>query len=321
MKIREVTILIIGLCTLFILPAYAGPYTGKKIFHVCSYHEGYEWSDGVKEGIDKVLIGKGIIFKTFDMDTKRNSDEEFKRAAGLEAKKIIDRFSPDVIIISDDNAFKYLVMPFYRDADIPVVFCGINWDASIYEIPYSNTTGMVEVNLIEPAIKALAQYANGQRVGFLDGDVFTARKELEHYKNIAQFECVARYVTNFEQWKEGFIAMQDEADMLILRNNGGIAGWDDEAAGIFVREHTKIPTGTTMEHMAKFVLLSFAKSPQEQGEWAAQAALRIIDGEKPADIEISQNKKGRLFINLGIADNLGIIFSPTKLKHAEIISE
>ena len=319
MKIREVTILIIGLCTLFILPAYAGPYTGKKIFHVCSYHEGYEWSDGVKEGIDEVLAGKGIILKTFDMDTKNKSSEKQKKQAGLKAKKIIDEFGPDLIITSDDNAFKYVIMPYYRDAEIPVVFCGINLDASDYGAPYPNTTGILEFTLIEEVLKDIFQYADGERVGSLSGDTYTAKKEIGIYKNEYGIDILDRYARDFEQWKRIFVEIQEQVDVLIFFNNAAIAGWNDEEAVAFVNENTKIPTASNIVHMAKYVLVSFARSPQEQGRWAGETALRVLDGEKPADIPIAKSKKGPLYLNLNIADKLGIVFSPFKLKHAEIV--
>ena len=299
--------------------AYAESYENKKIFHLGSYHDDYEWTDGLKEGIDQALAGKGIIVKSFDMDTKRNPDEKSKLQAAAKAKELIDQFSPDVIISSDDNAFKYVIMPFYRDAEIPVVFCGINWDASIYEVPYSNTTGMEEIILIEPLVKTLSQYVSGDRIGLIAGDVFTAKKEIGNYKKAYDFNFIDRYVKDFKQWKEMFLEIQDEVDMLILFNNAGIDGWDETQAVAFTKEHTKIPTGSNLEHMAKYVLFSFARSPQEQGSWAAQAALRILDGEKPQDIPMAQNKQGCLFVNLSIADKLNIILSPSQLRHAKVI--
>jgi hypothetical protein len=81
-------------------------YEGKKILYVDSYHEGYEWSDGITNGIQETLDGTGVDLKIYRMDTKRNPDEGFKEKAGLEAKSVIEEFEPDVVITSDDNAFK-----------------------------------------------------------------------------------------------------------------------------------------------------------------------------------------------------------------------
>jgi len=61
------------------------------------------------------------------MDTKRRKTEQDKMAAALEAKALIESWQPDIVITADDNAAKFLVQPFYRDKDLPFVFCGINW--------------------------------------------------------------------------------------------------------------------------------------------------------------------------------------------------
>src|SRR5512144_136951 len=38
-------------------------YAGKKIVFINSYHEGYEWSDGVERGIHNVVDGTGAQVK------------------------------------------------------------------------------------------------------------------------------------------------------------------------------------------------------------------------------------------------------------------
>lgn len=40
----------------------------------------------------------------------------------LKAKEIIDSFKPDVVILSDDNALKYVYEPYYYKSKIPFVF-------------------------------------------------------------------------------------------------------------------------------------------------------------------------------------------------------
>ena len=114
----------------------------KRVLYVDSYHQGYEWSDGVTEGVRSVLDNTGVDLKIFRMDTKRNTDEAYKKKAALQAKELIASFHPDVVIASDDNASKYLIMNYFKDADLPFVFCGVNYNADDYGFPYSNVTGM-----------------------------------------------------------------------------------------------------------------------------------------------------------------------------------
>ena len=117
---------------------------GKKVLFVDSYHEGYAWGDGIISGIKTVLEGSGVELKIFRMDTKRNGEKAFKESAALKAKAEIEDFKPDVVIAGDDNASKYLVVPYYKDASLPFIFCGVNWDATGYGFPFKNVTGMLE---------------------------------------------------------------------------------------------------------------------------------------------------------------------------------
>ncbi len=71
--------------------------------------------------------------------------------------------------------------------------------------------------------------------------------------------------------------------------------------------------------MAPFVLVTLAKSGKEQGEWAAQTALSILDGTPVSEIPVTQNKKGKLIVNLVLAGKLGIVFPPSILKNATIL--
>jgi ABC-type uncharacterized transport system substrate-binding protein len=63
-----------------------------------------------------------------------------------------------------------------------------------------------------------------------------------------------------------------------------------------------------------------AKVPAELGEWAAQAALRIFDGTPVSSIPVAENQKAKLSVNLDIANQLGIVFSPAILRNADIYS-
>jgi hypothetical protein len=159
-------------------------FADKKVLFIDSYHVGYDWSDGVVDGVRQVLKDTETELRIFRMDTKRNQSEAFKRGAALQAKALIESFQPDVVIASDDNASKYLIQPYYRDADLPVVFCGVNWDASVYGYPYANATGMVEVELIEPLVAQLRQLAKGDKMGFLAIGGTTSEKDYAHHAKI-----------------------------------------------------------------------------------------------------------------------------------------
>ena len=69
----------------------------------------------------------------------------------------------------------------------------------------------------------------------------------------------------------------------------------------------------------QFPTMIGTKVEEEQGRWAAQAALRIIDGVPPAHIPLVKTREGRLIPNLRIAERLGAVFPPALLRKARII--
>lgn len=300
-------------------PVQQQKYAGKRIVYVDSYHEGYEWSDGITAGIKKVLNGTGADLRIIRMDTKNNTSEDFKKAAAMKARAEIEAYGPHVLITSDDNAFKYLVAEYYKDAKLPVVFCGLNWDASVYGAPYTNTTGMVEVSLTTQILDQLRPFAKGPRLGYLSADTETEHKNLTYYEKLFGLHFEKTYfVKDMASWKSAFAALQTETDLVIFENNAGILDWNDKDAEDFAKANTRVPVGTTNPWTMKESVLGITKVPDEQGEWSAMTALRIMDGTPPQDIPLTKNEKGALIVNLGLAEKLNIVFPPNILKNAQV---
>jgi len=301
--------------------AFSKSYDGKKVLYIDSYHEGYAWSDGITKGVKAILEGTGAELKIIHMDTKRNAGDAFKQQAAETAKAEIEAFKPDVVIASDDNASKFLIMPFYKDAALPFVFCGVNWDEKVYGYPYKNTTGMVEVTPVPQIVEQLKPFAKGERLGFIAADSMTARKEAENYRKVFGYDLKTYFSKDFEDWKMGFVEMQQQVDILLIESDGGLYNDFADEQRAFVEANTKIPTGSAYDFTAPFALLSYAKVAEEQGAWSAEAALKIIDGTAPADIPVVQNEKGQLFINVRIAKALGLELPYQLLDSADQVIE
>lgn len=295
-------------------------YAGKRVFILHSYSEQYPWTQGIHKMLRNILDAQDIISTTFYLDTKNRPTESEKFAAAQMAKLQITKFKPDVVITSDDDAVKYVLMPYFKDSSIPFVFCGVNWDASAYGLPYSNATGILEIDLISETVKNLQEYTKGRRLGTLALDGFTERKWVEHYREHLGRAIDRMYFPNtFEDWKDNFLRLQHEVDMVILLNPKGLKDFDIQEAQRFVESNIKVPTASSIVWMSQMSLLGITLLPEEQGVWAAQTALQILDGVAPSSIPITRNRQGKLFINLKIADKLGITFKPYLLKVADII--
>jgi ABC-type uncharacterized transport system substrate-binding protein len=299
-----------------------GGRCGKKVLWVDSYHQGYEWSDGIENGIREVLNKTGIELRVFRMETKRNDSEEFGRNAGLKAKAVLDDFKPDVVIATDDNAQKYLVVPFLKDTAVPVVFSGVNWDASMYGYPCKNVTGMIEVDMVQEMVGHFKQYARGDRVGYISPDTETERKMSEIWNNrFFDGKMKVYLVETFDDFKKEFLRAQEEMDMLFIANNAGIRDWEPMAAEKFLFRNTRVPTGTPLQFIDRFVVFTLGKYPEEQGEYAARVALRILEGAKASDFPLVTNKQAKLTVNLKMAKAAGIVLPVSVLKTANVIGQ
>ncbi len=305
----------------FVGPAFGKSYNGKKVMFIDSYHEGYAWSDGITRGVKTALDGSGVELKVVRLDTKRNTSDDFKKEAALKAKAEIEAFKPDVVIAADDNAAKFLIEPYFKNDKLPFVFCGLNWDAAVYGMPYSNTTGMVEVTPIPQLIDQLKPYAKGSRLGMIAPDLLTARKEAENYKKVFGYDVTAYYAKDLEDWKKGFLELQGQVDMLIVDSDGGLYNDKADELRAFVESNTKIPTGSAYDFMAPLALISYAKVAEEQGLWSGGAALEILDGAAPNTIAIVQNKEGSLIINARIAKALGVNIAYELIASADKVIE
>jgi hypothetical protein len=301
------------------VPAQAGA-TSPTVIWVDSYHQGYEWSDGIEKGIRSVLDPAGVRLEILRLDAKLNPGEAAVRKAAVAAREAIAKAAPAAVIASDDAAQEFLVAPYLKRTKLPVVFCGVNWDASMYGYPAPNVTGMLEVEAVPEMVAHFARDARGSRVGYISGDTATDHKITAVFnETFFDGRMKTYFAETFDQFKTLFLRAQNETDMLFVRNYAGIAGWDPAAAEAFLLANTLVPTGSHLEHMDRFVVYTMGKVPEEQGEWAARAVLRVLAGEKPGDIPLARNQRTRLVVNLKMAKAAGVVLPVSVLKTAEVI--
>jgi ABC-type uncharacterized transport system substrate-binding protein len=315
---RSVLVAFAAALALAAAPARA-QLAGKKVLFVNSYHEGYAWSDGEEKGALAILQPAGVELEFIRMDVKRHQgDVAFGKAAAQTARAEIEARKPDVVILSDDPAVQLVLVPFFKESPTPFVFCGVNWDATKYGLG-KNATGMVEVSLVKELLTGLKEYAKGSRVGFLTVDSETEHIEGPYYTKALGLSFAAeKYVKTMAGWKEAFLKMQGEVDVLFLGNFAGINDWNEADAAAFALAESRIPSGTIYDFMMPYAMLGYTKVAEEQGIFAATAALDILKGAAPSSIPVAANKRAKIFINPKVAARAGIIFKPELVKMAEV---
>lgn len=286
--------------SLVIICVPQGLSSAKKCLYVSSYHRAMEWNAIIEKTIIDGLKNECTV-KSFFMDTKRRNSEEEKKQAALNAKKTIEDWKPDIVLVSDDNAVKYLLMKYYRDSKIPFGFCGVNWSVKEYQLPYTNATGMIEVNAIRPlaeeTVKILPQARSGSCI--TEGNE-TGLKVCNRFKRSFRrykIKINTEMIKDYDVWKKSFIKAQETSDFIILPLIHGINNFDVDDARKFVKEHSKKFSISVYDWMADFAVLSFTNSAAEQGSYLVNIAKTVFAGKDIRTIPIISNRKWDIWIN------------------------
>lgn len=291
----------------------------KRCLIVASYHDEFPGQQlKVQPALDE-LNGHCEI-KKFDMDSKRNPDPQFIEAKALEAKKMIEKWQPDVVIAIEDNASKYLVQPYFKNAKIPFVFAGVDWTVEAYGYPYDNATGIIETVPVKQLIRQIKRIDSKYKKGlFIRPNRLSAEKQFSRVKEIFEHEGFTiddGVVDNYQDFESRLLEAQDY-DFIYFTNNAGIADWDDQTAQNFISKHSTKLIFTTSDWMLPFSMLAFSQVIQEQGEYSAQVAVEILNGAKPSDFPIISNRKWDLYINEELLSQVDIDIPSDLLRKAK----
>lgn len=315
------------LLTAFTIAAVAGglinlqaqELKGKKVYHIVSYNQELSWSDTIIKTVQDTLTPQGVQVKTFCLDTYRQQSPEHLTQVSAECKTNIEEWKPDVVIISDDAGMKGVYTPFFHDKDVPFVFCGVNWDATMYGVPNPNVTGMLEVCPIKELLAEMNKLKPGKTIGYIGSDTLTSKKDAANCAKILGVPMATVFARDFAAWKQGFVDLQSKSDLIVIGLNMGIADWDEAAGRKFAEENTKVITGGFYEFVDGLALISFNKLASEQGEWAAKTAILVMKGASPGSIPVTANQKGELVINARIAKKAGITVPFEMLQSAKVL--
>ncbi|WP_159084570.1 ABC transporter substrate-binding protein [Dongshaea marina] len=181
----------------------------KTIFIIESYHSDYPWDISYMEGIRQEL-GADYRLERFHMNTKRLPESQYQQQADR-AWARYQELQPDLVILADDNALKYL---FRRLSSVqtPVVFLGINGNPNpiVLTAPNRNFTGILERPLFKHsavALKALLKPRPKKLLILFDGGltskvavsrIFAKKSKVE----VSGISLELRLIRDFASWKK-----------------------------------------------------------------------------------------------------------------------
>lgn len=303
--VMESIVAIVGLLgTLLLSTVVHGEPAGvTRVAYVNSYHRGYPSSDEASAAMKARLTDAGVSVDEFLLDAKRNPEQVPLRASEIHAA--IEKAHPALLIVSDDDAVKHVVLPWYRTGGMPVVFCGVNNDASPYALPADHITGILEIVPIEQTLRLVRERRPGaKRLLVLSEDSVSERSNTKlldgKYRSLG-YAPEYLLVKTFDEWKRGYAAAVKMAEVVYLPTNGAIQGWDAKDAAEWVAEHPGPLPVTGDDFMMPYAAFGLTKVAAEQGEWAAETALRILHGTPITQIPVAANQKTRCFVSRRLA--------------------
>lgn len=296
--------------------------SSKKVLFINSYHTGYGSSDDILEGIKSVFDTTNALLETFNMDTKRYNSADSITSKTSQAIKIINSFNPDLVIASDDNAVKHVATQ-YKNKTLPIIFCGVNWTCDQYGLPTKNITGMLEVLPLKTAVDSMLNYyPDAKNIMVLSENTVSEEKNkliVENYFASKNMVTTFALVDNFSEWKTSFIEGNKDFDIIYTPTNGAIKEWDHEVAVKFVSENIKKPIFTCDDFMMPYAVFGLTKIAKEQGEWAAETALNVLNGTDISTITVTENKKSKLWFNEDLASKIALKPSEELKKSATLV--
>lgn len=300
----------------------------EKILVIYSYHPEYEWCQQEKKGIDEIFNDQDITIESFYLNTKRKTDEAWKKKVTEEAVEKIESYKPDLVIVCDDNACQ-LVATRYIDSKIPFVFTGINGDPEDYGMPAKNITGVIERNLIEGTIGLLKQLVPsiGSVAIITDNSTTSRAATVRFTQENFPVTLTSVYSTNdYDEWKSNLKQLNNQIDALgiymyfTLKDENSVQNVSGEEVLQWTLENTNLPSFCFEAFSVEGgVLCGETQSGYEHGREAALMAKEILSGAKPSELAVRMPQKGTLMVNERTAKKLGITIPEDIKNKAKII--
>jgi len=298
-------------------PAAHAESDKKTILYLNSYHDGYQWSDTILDGIRNELARSSfkIELQVEYMDAKKyNIAPVVDSLLELYREKFAEEHF-DVVIVSDDDAFNFALQ--YRDElfpTVPVVFCGVN-DLSDEDLQGGNLTGVVETFDLASTLDIALRLHPQRRHMIVVGDTSTAGLAIKHQIE----EMVAAYPEKLdvsywtqlglEEVQQRVKTLSDDVFLFFIPNYQEIGDrfYSAEEVMEAIYSHSAVPLYTAWEFLLGHGAVGGNMiSGLEYGRQATLMALRILDGERTDTIPVSLKPDGVYLFDYQVMQQLQI---------------
>jgi ABC-type uncharacterized transport system substrate-binding protein len=311
-----------------------------SILIVQSYGKGEGCGARLEVGLMKALKnlgyekGKNIDIHHFYMGTRTNyfRPEQHKMRGEL-AIQMAQEVKPTVLVVFDDTAFHHVALPLAKTSH-QIVFGGVNATPEGYnkktefmksrQKPGYNITGVTEEATSDHATKMMKEilpYAKGMALIGSDMAPFLrqiAQDTIDDIgKNPQNYPIELKsthFVKKFSELKKLYSDLNMNNDIAAIHNHDITGLLDDNGEGVkhkeivqWILKNSKKPTFVWMvDWVPMGFLCGVGINLHLCGRQVATKVVKILNGEKAADIPIEKPTFHTLDINLARAQQLGI---------------
>lgn len=311
-----ILLLLLVLCP-WTSPAAQGESDKKTILYINSYHDGYQWSDTILEGIrtELELSTFNIELQVEYMDAKKyNIAPVIDSLLELYKEKFAEE-NFDVVIVSDDDAFNFSLK--YRDQlfpEVPIVFCGVN-DLSSEDLQSGNLTGVVEAFDLAGTLDIALKLHPQRRHMIVVGDTSTAglaiRHQIEELLPAYPEKLEVSYWTqlSLEEVQQRVGTLPDDVFLFFIPYYQQIGNrfYSAEEVMEAIYRYSRVPLYTTWEFLLGHGAVGGNMiSGLEHGRQATLMALGILNGERADSIPVSLRPDGVYLFDFKVMQQLQI---------------
>ena len=266
-----------------------------------SYQNDYEWTRLINQGINEELEDARDLscrIKSEFLDAKRSWNSE--RAAEFQEylRRRYSDFAPDLIVVSDNDAFDFMLE--YGEAvfgSVPWIFTGVNdFSATAIARMRDRVTGVVERIDYEATLSLILKlFPDTREVKVLSDQTTTGPKTLHELLMAAESMRFPLPITSFPDapFREVLrtaVELPPTTAVLLLAYSRDGAGelWSSRDVASRVSAMVSGPVFAIWDFFLGHGIVGGAlTSGLAQGREAGRMALRILRGESPASIPVS----------------------------------
>jgi ABC-type uncharacterized transport system substrate-binding protein len=278
--------------------------------------------------------GKNINIRHFYMDTRtKYVSPKQCRMRGELAIQMTRKIKPTVLVVFDDTAFIYVALPLVKSSQ-QIVFGGVNVAPERYnektefmrnrEKPSYNITGVTEEATSDYATQMMKEILpSAQGMVIIGSDMAPYLRQITEdtvadiKKNPQNYPIELKsthFVKKFSELKKLYSNFNSNNSIDVVHNHDITGLLDDSGRGVkhekivqWILQNSKKPTFVWMVDWVPMGFLGgVGINLNLCGHQVAQKVVRVLNGEKAADISIEKPKYHTIEINLARAQQLGV---------------